>query len=80
MTAALRDRTAALMGNHGAVLVGQAMPKVLDRVAYLEYVCDVQLRAMASGAPVRVLDDDELADVARRLSSYGQQGSAQPTK
>jgi L-fuculose-phosphate aldolase len=80
VTAALRDRTAALMGNHGAVLVGQAMPKVLDRVAYLEYVCDVQLRAMASGAPVRVLDDDELADVARRLSSYGQQGSAQPTK
>jgi L-fuculose-phosphate aldolase len=79
VTAALRDRTAALMGNHGAVLVGQALPKVLDRVAYLEYVCDVQLRAMASGATVRVLDDDELADVANRLASYGQQASAQST-
>jgi len=76
VTAALRDRTAALMGNHGAVLVGQAIPKVLDRVAYLEYICDVQLRAMASGAPVRVLDDDELADVARRLSGYGQQSTS----
>ena len=68
------------MGNHGAVLVGQALPKVLDRVAYLEYICDVQLRAMASGATVRVLDDDELADVADRLSSYGQQASGQSTK
>lgn len=76
VTAALRDRTAALMGNHGAVLVGQALPKVLDRVPYLEYVCDVQLRAMASGARVNVLDEAELADVAQRLSGYGQQASA----
>jgi L-fuculose-phosphate aldolase len=72
---ALRDRTAALMANHGAVLVGQALPKVLDRVPYLEYICDVQLRAMASGAPINVLDDDELAEVGRRLSGYGQSPS-----
>jgi L-fuculose-phosphate aldolase len=75
VTAALRDRTAALMGNHGAVLVGAALPKVLSMVAYLEYVCDVQLRAMASGAPVRVLDDREIAEVGRRLAGYGQQAS-----
>ncbi|GLP74291.1 aldolase [Mycobacterium antarcticum] len=73
VTAALRDRTAALMGNHGAVLVGTALPKVLGLVPYLEYVCDVHLRAMATGASVRVLDDDELAEVGRRLSGYGQQ-------
>jgi L-fuculose-phosphate aldolase len=73
---ALRDRTAALMGNHGAVLVGAALPKVMSMVPYLEYVCDVQLRAMASGAPVRVLSDDEIAEVARRLSGYGQKTAA----
>jgi len=75
VTEALRDRTAALMGNHGAVVAGRALPKVLSLVPYLEYVCDVQLRAMASGARVRVLDDDELAEVARRLSGYGQETS-----
>lgn len=75
VTAALRDRSAALMGNHGAVLAGAALPKVLNLVPYLEYVCDVQLRAMASGAPVRVLDADEIADVARLLAGYGQQPS-----
>lgn len=73
VTAALRDRAAALMGNHGAVLAGAALPKVLNLVPYLEYVCDVQLRAMASGAPVRVLDAEEISEVARRLSGYGQQ-------
>lgn len=73
VTAALRDRAAALMGNHGAVLAGAALPKVMNLVPYLEYVCDVQLRAMASGAPVRVLDDDEIANVAGLLAGYGQQ-------
>ncbi|ULN48448.1 class II aldolase/adducin family protein [Mycolicibacterium goodii] len=75
VTTALRDRTAALMGNHGAVLVGQALPKVLGLVPYLEYICDVQLRAMASGAPVRVLDNDEIAEVGRRLAGYGQKAT-----
>jgi L-fuculose-phosphate aldolase len=77
VTAALRDRAAALMGNHGAVLVGAALPKVLDLVPYLEYLCDVALRAMASGAPVRVLDDAEIAEVGRRLAGYGQRSTGQ---
>lgn len=76
---ALADRTAALMGNHGAVLVGQALPKLLKLVPYLEYVCDVQLRAMATGAPVHVLGDDEIAEVARRLAGYGQQSTSAET-
>ena len=64
------------MGNHGAVLVGAALPKVLSMVAYLEYVCDVQLRAMASGAPVRVLSEEEIAEVGHRLAGYGQESAA----
>lgn len=76
VTTALRDRAAALMGNHGAVLVGADLIRVLKLVPYLEYICDVQLRAMASGQPVRVLDDEEIAEVGRRLSGYGQQPTA----
>jgi L-fuculose-phosphate aldolase len=75
VTAALRDRAAALMGNHGAVLVGGALPKVMSLVPYLEYLCDVQLRAMASGLPVRTLDGREIAEVGRRLAGYGQAAS-----
>ncbi len=75
VTTALRDRTAALMGNHGAVLAGKALPKVLNLVPYLEYVCDVHLRAMASGAPVHVLGDGEIAEVGRMLAGYGQQAT-----
>ncbi|MGY1703922.1 class II aldolase/adducin family protein [Geodermatophilus sp. SYSU D00697] len=76
VTAALRDRSAALMGNHGAVLTGEDLAKVMGLVPYLEYICDVQLRAMATGAPVRVLDAEEVTEVGRRLRGYGQQATA----
>lgn len=73
VTAALQDRTAALMGNHGAVLVGAELDKVLSQVAYLEYVCDVQLRVISTGLPPTLLDADEVERVRVGLSGYGQQ-------
>jgi L-fuculose-phosphate aldolase len=73
VTAALQDRSAALMGNHGAVLVGADLAKVLGQVAYLEYVCDVQLRVLSTGLPPRLLDRAEIARVREGLAGYGQQ-------
>lgn len=70
--AALEGRTAALLSNHGAVLVGAALPALLDRTAYLEYICQVQLLAGAYSAPQRLLDEAEIATVARLLAGYGQ--------
>jgi L-fuculose-phosphate aldolase len=77
---ALQDRTAALMSNHGAVLVGSVVEKVLSSVSYLEYICDVQLRAMSSGRAPRVLDAEEIAEVARLLAGYGQSAAAAATE
>ncbi|MDN5933925.1 MAG: class II aldolase/adducin family protein [Pseudonocardia sp.] len=70
---ALRGRTAALMANHGAVLVAGGVGGALDRAGYLEYVCDVALRALATGLPPRTLDAAELDRVAALLGGYGQQ-------
>lgn len=72
VVAALADRTAALMANHGAVLVGADLAKVLDRVSYLEYVCEVQLRILASGRPAKLLSAEEIERVRVGLSGYGQ--------
>ena len=41
VAAALRERTAALMGNHGALTVGATLAVACQRVPYLEYVCEV---------------------------------------
>ncbi|WP_354527538.1 class II aldolase/adducin family protein [Nakamurella sp. UYEF19] len=72
---ALVDRTAALMSNHGAVLAGSQLSKVLEQVPYLEYICDVQLRAGSYGSTVKVLGDEEIQRVLAGLIGYGQESA-----
>ena len=68
---ALRGRTACLLGSHGAVTTGQDLKTAYDRSVYLEWVCDVYLRAAAAGTP-RLLPPGEIEAVAAKLASYGQ--------
>lgn len=69
---ALRDRTACLMGNHGSVTIGPDLTTAHDKSVYLEWLCDVYLRASSAGTP-RVLPPAEIAAVAAKLAGYGQQ-------
>ncbi len=75
VVAALRDRTACLMANHGAVTTGPDLGSALTGSRYLEWLCDVYLRVLAAGggspAP-RLLPAGEIALVAGKLAGYGQ--------
>jgi L-fuculose-phosphate aldolase len=73
VVAALRERTACLMGSHGAVTTGPDLKTACDRSVYLEWVCDVYLRAAAAGRP-RLLPPGEIEAVAAKLTGYGQRG------
>jgi L-fuculose-phosphate aldolase len=64
------------MAHHGAVTLGQSLAKALDLVAYLEYICDLHLRALATGLPVRTLSTEEIEGVVADLQGYGQQKPA----
>ena len=69
---ALRDRTGCLLGSHGAVTIGPDLATAQDKSVYLEWLCDVYLRASAAGSP-RLLPAAELDAVAAKLAGYGQQ-------
>jgi L-fuculose-phosphate aldolase len=73
VVAALRDRTACLMANHGAVTTGPDLGSALTGSRYLEWLCEVYLRALAAGrrspAP-RLLPPGEIALVAGKLADY----------
>ena len=71
MVRALQDRTACLLGNHGAVTVGPDLATAHDKSVYLEWLCDVYLRASSAGTP-RLLPAAEIAAVAGKLAGYGQ--------
>ena len=68
---ALHDRTACLLGNHGAVTIGPDLAAACDQSVYLEWLCDVYLRAASAGTP-RLLPAAALAAVAAKLAGYGQ--------
>lgn len=63
--AALRDRSAALIQNHGAVAYGRSLEEAFDRAQLLEWLCEVYFRATALGTP-RILSAAELDAVVRR--------------
>lgn len=70
MRAALAGRTGCLLGNHGTITIGDDLGQAYTRAQYLEWLCDVWLRAAAAGAPRR-LPPEEIAVVAGKLATYG---------
>lgn len=77
VTKALEGRTGCLMANHGTVTVGPTLGKAYELNVYLEWLCDVWLRALggasaAGVAPVQ-LSDAEIAKVMKKMESYGQE-------
>ncbi|MEY6568420.1 class II aldolase/adducin family protein [Streptomyces sp. PGLac3x] len=72
---ALRDRTACLLRNHGAVTTGDTLTQALDRTAQLEWMCRVWLLARSvPGHTPSLLDDAQLGAAAGQLRGYGQPG------
>lgn len=64
----LRDRSAVIMGNHGAVTVADTLDRAHALAECLEYLCDVHLRALATGLPVRTSASEEIAAVGLRIA------------
>ena len=77
VAAALRGRTAALMGGHGAVTYGADVGAATAATQLLEWACGVYVHACAIGTP-RVLDEDEQRVVAEALATYGAPAPAPP--
>lgn len=67
---ALDGRTGCLLANHGTLTVGKDIREAYARAQYLEWLCEVWLRAQAVGQP-RLLGSAEVAVVAEKLSTYG---------
>jgi L-fuculose-phosphate aldolase len=68
--AALEGRTAALMGNHGAVTVGSDPSAAVEAALLLEWACEIYWRAAALGEP-RELDSEAQQAVVEQAMKLG---------
>lgn len=62
---------AVLLGNHGLVACGRDIAGAYSLALNLEYVAELQYRALCVGTP-NILSNEQMADVMERFQSYGQ--------
>lgn len=62
---------AVLLGNHGLVACGESLEKAYDLARDLEFVAELQYRALSIGTP-RVLTGEEMDAALERFATYGQ--------
>jgi L-fuculose-phosphate aldolase len=70
--AAMHERSACLLANHGMVVYGTNLKKALDAAIELEALCEQYWRACQLGTPV-ILNDAEMAAVHGLFANYGKQ-------
>lgn len=72
VSTAIRDRSAAIMANHGAVTVGDSLAAAYARSVILEWVCRLYVQARSLGEPT-ILSPEQLDAAWARMS-----GRAEP--
>jgi L-fuculose-phosphate aldolase len=68
--AALVDRNAALLRNHGSVTFGTSVEEACERLELVEWLAEVYRRAAVLGSP-RLLTDEELANARAQFTRLG---------
>ncbi|EBA17860.1 putative l-fuculose phosphate aldolase protein [Roseobacter sp. SK209-2-6] len=67
---ALKDRSACLMANHGAVVVGDTLQSAMWRMTELETLAKGYVTSLSIGQPV-LLSTDEIEEVKLAFADYG---------
>lgn len=70
--AALENRSACLLANHGMLVFGRDLRQALDLAVEFESLCEQYWRALQIGRPV-LLSDAEMETVLEKFRTYGQQ-------
>ena len=68
--AALHERSACLLANHGMVVLGLDLEHALAMAIEFETLCEQYWRTLQLGAPV-LLSEEEMAEVIERFKWYG---------
>jgi L-fuculose-phosphate aldolase len=71
--AAIQDRSACLLANHGMVVHGRTPEQALGRALALETLCRQYLLARSAGTP-RLLTEQEVEAARERFKTYGNAG------
>ena len=69
--AALENRKACLLGNHGMIALGKDLNRALALTVEVESLCEQYMIALQLGTP-RLLNSSQMKDVLLSFQNYGQ--------
>lgn len=75
--AALKDRRACLLSNHGVIATGADLRAAISLAGEVENLAEQYCAALTLGE-VRILDDAQMRCVLEKFRTYGQQDAADP--
>ena len=75
--AALKDRQACLLANHGVIAIGGALPQALALSGEVENLAAQYVTALQIGPP-KILGDAEMRRVLKQFETYGRQDAGDP--
>lgn len=75
--AALKDRKACLLANHGVIATGADLATAISLAGEVENLAQQYCAALSLGK-VSILDDAEMCRVVEKFRTYGQQNAADP--
>jgi ribulose-5-phosphate 4-epimerase/fuculose-1-phosphate aldolase len=64
MARMMADKRVLFLGNHGVVVAGASIADAFDDLYYLERACELQVLAMSTGRPLRIIPDALAAKLA----------------
>ena len=73
MCAQLANADVIFLANHGVIVTGPTMAEAFDDLYYLERACMLQVMAMGTGRPLRIVPDEIAAMTRRQMAQECQQ-------
>jgi len=74
------DKTVLMMANHGVATVGRTVAEAYDRLYYVERVAQVQIYAMWTGRPLKVLPPHVVDETIAEFQSGRTYGGKKPAQ
>jgi ribulose-5-phosphate 4-epimerase/fuculose-1-phosphate aldolase len=78
LSKAIGNKTVLMMANHGVATIGRTIAEAYDRLYYVERVAQVQLYAMWTGRPLKVLPKEVVDQTLSEFRSGRTYGGKKP--
>ena len=74
LASVLGTKSVLMMGNHGALVVGETIPQAFERLYFLERACQAQVIALSTGRALKPVPEKVVKATVAQFSSGAQVG------